>query len=63
MAKVKEVTVMTGISFDHKGVWYKNEACIKMELDEKDDVEEVYEDCWNQVINEVEKQVNSIVEE
>lgn len=63
MAKVKEVTVMTGISFDHKGVWYKNEACIKMELDEEDNVEEVYEDCWNQVINEVEKQVNSIVEE
>lgn len=63
MAKVKEIEVMTGISFDHKGVWYKNEARIKMELDKGDDVNEVYEECWNNVINEVEKQVNAIMEE
>ena len=57
MAKVKSFTAEFGTSMEIKGMWYKFNSGIELEIEPNDDVADVKEKAWNTVINEIEKQV------
>lgn len=57
MAKVKSFKAEFGTSMEIKGMWYKFNSGIELEIEPDDDVADVKEKAWNTVINEIEKQV------
>lgn len=63
MAKLKEVEVSLGVSLDVKGVWYKPNARLVIELDERDTVEKrkaIWGQAWETVADEIERQLKEI---
>lgn len=61
MAKVKSFKAEFGTSAEIKGVWYKFNSGIELDIEPGDDMEDVKNRAWNTVIQEVEKQMNDLV--
>jgi hypothetical protein len=65
MARIKEITALTGVSFESEGVWYKTQYTETVIIDEKDLKEDpeasfIKEQLWERVNDEVHKQVEEL---
>jgi hypothetical protein len=60
MPKVKEIQASVGSSAEIRGVWYKFQFSITLEIEEGDDLAEVKRKAWNTCNDEVIKQLDEI---
>lgn len=63
MAKLKEIEVSLGITLENKGVYYKPNAKVVIEVDLEDigsKREAVWKQAWEMVEDQVSKQIESI---
>lgn len=62
MAKVKEITVETGLSIEYStNTWYKFRYAMTLEIEEGDKLSEVKNKAWDMAYKEVEKQVSELI--
>jgi len=61
MPKIKEFSTRYGISFQKNDVWYKVESSQTIEYDENKIKQEDKDACWDQCVEEVDKQVEEIL--
>ena len=63
MAKVKEVSVESGISVEvAPNMWHKFRFGMTLEVEDGDNMDEVKRKAWNTCHSEVEKQVKEVFE-
>lgn len=63
MARLKEIKASFGITLEDKGIYYKPNAEVLIEIDEQDTVERrklVWKQAWDMVTEQVEKQIAEI---
>jgi hypothetical protein len=60
MAKVTKITASVGTSAEIRGIWYKFNFGMEVELGPKDDLDEVKQRAWNTCLDEVESQIEEV---
>ena len=58
MAKLTKIKISYGLSFEDNGVWHKPECGVEFEITPGDNINTILKEGWDQVKNELNKQLN-----